>query len=98
MKNRTWLAGLAIALGLGAAGASAQEWRAPQRQAAYASQARVDRLRAEIARDRMRVNENVRRGRHAAAPRNRAELARDQRELQALLRNTRNDARNDWRR
>ncbi len=86
MKRMKWMAGLAIALGVGVTGASAQPWRAPERPASYVNQNRIERLRAEIARDRMQLNENLRHGRHAAAQRNRQKLARDQRELNALLR------------
>ena len=44
-------------------------------------------MRAEIAADRARLNEDIRHGRQWAVRRDRDELARDQRTLDALLRN-----------
>ena len=66
--------------------------------------ARLDRLRADIAQDRWRMNEDIRRGRDRAAAQDARDLARDQRSLDALERDVRHDQgrdyrdyRNDWR-
>jgi hypothetical protein len=53
--------------------------------------ARVNALRAEIARDQARLREDIRRGWNRAAERDAQELARDQRALDAQLRNLRRD-------
>jgi hypothetical protein len=55
--------------------------------------ARVNALRADIARDRVRLNEDIRWGRRAAASRDAADLARDQRTLDAQLRDIHRDQR-----
>jgi len=91
MKNMKWFAGLALAMGLGVTGASAQDWHARDYQASYGTRSRVERLRAEVQLDKVQIRENTRHGRFAAAQRYREELARDQRELNALLRSSRND-------
>jgi hypothetical protein len=64
----------------------------------------VDAMRADIARDRARLNEDIRCGRQAAAARDAADLARDQRALDAQVRDIRHDRREyreyrdrDWR-
>jgi hypothetical protein len=49
--------------------------------AASAADWRTERLRADIARDRARLREDIRRGRSRAAARQAAELARDERAL-----------------
>ena len=51
----------------------------------------VNRLRADIARDQVRLNENIRFGRDRAAAQDARDLARDQRALDALLRDIRHD-------
>jgi len=60
---------------------------------------RVDAMRDDIARDRARLNEDIRCGRQAAAARDAADLARDQRALAAQERDIRHDRREgrDWR-
>ena len=58
--------------------------------------ARVDRMRADIARDRGRMNEDIRCGRDGAAARDAADLARDQRALDAQLRDIHRDRRDLW--
>jgi len=58
--------------------------------------ARVDRLRDNIARDRARMNEDIRCGRRAAAAADSRDLARDQRALDSQYRDIRHD-RYDWR-
>ena len=59
--------------------------------------ARVNRMRADIARDRARMDEDIRCGREAAAARDAADLARDQRALDAQLRDIRRDRRDLYR-
>ena len=59
--------------------------------------ARVNAMRADIARDRARLNEDIRCGREAAAARDAADLARDQRALEAQLRDIRHDQRDIYR-
>jgi hypothetical protein len=53
--------------------------------------ARVNRMRADIARDRARMNEDIRCGRSAAASRDAADLARDQRALNLQMRDIHHD-------
>ena len=53
--------------------------------------ARVDRMRNDIARDRVRLNEDIRCGRSQAAAEDARDLARDQRALNAQLRDIRRD-------
>ena len=89
---------LALGLGMALSGASnlsAQELRDRyfDRQDLHHDYNRVDRMRADIARDRARLNEDIRRGRQAAASRDAADLARDQRALDAQLRDIRHDQR-----
>ena len=55
--------------------------------------ARVDRMRADIARDRARMNEDIRCGRSRAAAADAADLARDQRALGAQVRDIHRDQR-----
>ena len=55
--------------------------------------ARVDRMRNDIARDRVRLNEDIRCGRSWAAAEDARDLARDQRALDAQLRDIRHDRR-----
>ena len=83
------LAALAAGMALPAA---AQEWRDVR-----SDYARVSRMQADIARDRARLNEDIRCGRTAAASRDAADLARDQRALDAQYRDIRHDQRRDWR-
>jgi hypothetical protein len=82
------LAMLAAAMALPAA---AQEWRDVNHD-----YSRVNRMQADIARDRARLNEDIRWGRTSAAARDAADLARDQRALAAQERDIRHDER-DWR-
>jgi hypothetical protein len=98
MKSFRTLAGLALAAGIalsGTATLSAQDYRD-----IHHDYARVNQMRADIARDRARLNEDIRCGRTAAARREAADLARDQRALDAQLRDIRHDrsdVRRDWR-
>jgi hypothetical protein len=54
---------------------------------------RLEGMRAHIARDRARLNEDIRQGRDRAAARDAADLARDQRALAAQTRDIRQDYR-----
>src|SRR6516165_9819889 len=89
-------AAFALAAGMLAAytsTASAQEWRDRyyQRQDLRSDYHRLDAMRDHIARDRARLDEDIRCGRQDAAAREAADLARDQRALQYQTRDTRND-------
>jgi hypothetical protein len=102
MRYTKYFAGFALAVGLLAAGtttASAQEYwgnRAHQRQDMRRDYRRMDEMREHIARDRARLNEDIRCGRQAAAARDAADLARDQRAMGYQMRDVPND-RWDWR-
>jgi hypothetical protein len=73
--------------------ASAADWRGVRND-----YGRIDRMQADIARDRARMNEDIRCGRQGAAARDAADLARDQRALDAQYRDVRRDYRErDWR-
>jgi hypothetical protein len=104
MKYAKYLTGFALAVGLLAAGtttASAQDWRgrfdARQdfRQDMRQDNRRIAEMREHIARDRARLNEDMRRGRQRAAARDAADLARDERALHAMMRDARFG--NGWR-
>jgi hypothetical protein len=101
MKYTKYFAGFALAVGLLAAGtrtASAQEYgRTYQRQDLRRDYRRVDAMRNDIARDRARLNEDIRCGRQAAAARDAADLARDQRAIRYQERDIRHDQYNSWR-
>ena len=93
MRYTKWFASLALAGGMAVAGtglASAQEWRHVDND-----YARIDRMRNDIARDRARLDEDIRCGRQQAAARDAADLARDQRALDAQRRDVHNDIRRD---
>ena len=110
MRHWKSLTQLAVAAGLavgGAATLSAQDWRDVSRdrrdlRADYrdmqADSARINAMRADIARDRVRLNEDIRCGRQAAAARDAADLARDQRALDAQVRDIRHDQADAYRR
>jgi hypothetical protein len=72
----------------GASVVSAAEWRAGGEGRDYA---RVNRLRDDIARDRARLNEDIRCGRSAAAAEDARDLARDQRALNGRYRDIQRD-------
>jgi hypothetical protein len=103
MKHSKLFATFTMAAGLAALGAptlAAQDWRygyARQQDMREDSRDlnrdynRVDRMRADIARDRARMDEDIRCGRSAAASRDAADLARDQRALDAQMRDIRHD-------
>jgi hypothetical protein len=91
MKYSRWIAGSALAAGMafpGATALSAQTWRADsynrdggerweQRRDLRHDYARVEAMRADIARDQARLNEDIRCGRERQAARDAADLARD---------------------
>jgi hypothetical protein len=81
----TMAAGIIVA---GTGAASAQDWRDLRHDYNH-----VDRLSADIARDRARLDEDIRCGRSAAAARDAADLSRDQRALEAQRRDIRQDSR-----
>jgi hypothetical protein len=102
MKYAKYFAGFALAVGLLAAGtptASAQDWRRRDyaRQDFRYDYSRMDAMRSHIARDRARLNEDIRCGRQAAAARDAADLARDERGMRYRERDFRNDRYNRWR-
>ena len=91
MKFAKFFGLLALAAGM----ASAQDWRDIRHD-----YNRIDRMQADIGRDRARLNEDIRCGRQGAAARDAADLARDQRALDAQYRDVRRDYRGydrDWR-
>ena len=93
MRYLKYFAGFALAAGMLAGTAGAQDWgyRAYQRQDMRNDYYRVAAMRDHIARDRARLDEDIRCGRQAAAARDAADLARDQRALQYQLRDIRHD-------
>jgi hypothetical protein len=113
MRYRKVLANLGVLAGLAVAAAgtlSARDWDGPWHGRDYQRQdlrhdyrdlngdyARVNAMRADIARDRARLNEDIRCGRQTAAARDAADLARDQRALDAQLRDIRHDRRDIYR-
>lgn len=93
MRYSKWFVWIALAAGMALPGAktlSAQppEWRDRDLSRDYN---RVDRMRADIARDQWRLNEAVRCGRNREAARIARDLARDQRALDNQLRDVRHD-------
>ena len=98
MRYVKYFTGFALAAGMALSGAStlsAQDWRDTRndRQDLRRDYNRVDRMRADVARDRARRNEDIRYGRQSAAARDAADLARDQRTLDAQVRDIRSDQR-----
>jgi hypothetical protein len=71
--------------------ASAQEWRHVDND-----YARIEHMLNDIARDRARLDEDIRCGREEAAARDAADLARDQRALNAQRRDVHNDIRRGY--
>jgi hypothetical protein len=93
MRYTKWFASLALAGGMAVAttgAASAQDWRHVDND-----YARIERMRNDIARDRARLDEDIRCGRQQAAARDAADLARDQRVLNAQRRDVHTDIRRD---
>jgi len=107
MRYSKIFAGFALAAGIAASTASAQGYRDRyyDRQDLRGDYYRIDKMREHIARDRARLDEDIRCGRQEAAARDAADLARDQRALQFQVRDARRDQydlrrdyyRNDWR-
>ena len=96
MRYNKLFAWCALAVGMALPGASvlsAQDWRDRDLRHDWV---RVNRMRDDIARDRARLNEDIRCGRSAAAAADARDLARDQRALEAQYRDIRHDRR-DWR-
>ena len=107
MRYRKVLASFGVLAGLavGAAGTlSARDWDDSWHGRDYQRQdlrhdyrdlsgdyARVNAMRPDIARDRARLNEDIRCGREAAAARDAADPARGQRALEAQLRDIRHN-------
>jgi hypothetical protein len=102
MKSKlfVWFALAAGAALPGASTLSAQDWRvmfqnnhdvrSDYRDIA-GDRKKLDRMRADVARDRARLNEAIRRGRTAEAARIAADMARDQRALDAQMRDIQHD-------
>jgi hypothetical protein len=104
MRYLKYFAGFALAAGMLSSTAGAQDWRYRdyQRQDLRNDYRRVNAMREHIARDRARLDEDIRCGRQAAAARDAADLARDERALQYQIRDIRRDQyntsyRNNWR-
>jgi len=102
MKHMKHFAGFALAVGLLAAGAttaSAQDWRyrSYERQDLRQDYRHIAEMREHIARDRARLDEDIRCGRQSAAARDAADLARDERALGYRVRDIRHDQYNYWR-
>ena len=113
MRHRKVLANFGVLAGLAVAAAgtlSARDWDESWRGRDYQRQdlrhdyrdlrndyTRVNAMSADIARDRARLNEDIRCGREAAAARDAADLARDQRALEAQLRDIRHEQRDIYR-
>ena len=89
MRYSKLFAWCALAAGMALPGASvlsAADWGARGEGRDYG---RVNRMRDDIARDRARLNEDIRCGRRAAAAADARDLARDQRALNAQYRDRR---------
>jgi hypothetical protein len=102
MRNFTNVAWVAVAAGLllpGATALRADDWRGMRSDSREIRHdyAAVERLRAEIARDEWRLNEDIRRGRRHAIRQDRRELERDQRALDSLLYDLQRDRREMYR-
>ena len=91
-KSFAWLA---LAAGIALTGASSAYGQGYYRDLRH-DQERVERLRADIARDQWRLNEALRSGRRWEAERISRDLARDQRALDAQLRDIRRDRHYAW--
>jgi hypothetical protein len=94
MRNSKWMAWAVVAAGVMVSGvqAKAEEPRWERRDLRN-DYAHADALRADIAGDRARLNEDLRCGRYAAADRDRRDIARDEAALNSQLRDIRHDRR-----
>jgi len=93
MRYNRLFAWCALAVGMALPGASvlsAADWNGRDLRHDYA---RGDRMRDDIARDRARLNEDIRCGRRRAAAADARDLARDQRALDAQYRDIQRDNR-----
>ena len=101
MRYSKWFGAAALAAGMALSTAplrAEERWDAyHERQDLRRDYARVERLRADIARDQYRLNEDLRCGRRGAAERDARDLARDQRALEYQLRDIRHDRRDLYR-
>jgi len=100
MKYAKYFAGFALAVGLLAAGtstASAQGYRAVERQDMRADYRRIGEMREHIARLQARLDADRRHGRWEAARRDSMELARQESALRFMMRDVRQDRRGYWR-
>ncbi len=92
MKNfRVVTIGFALATALMSSATMMAGDRYGDRQDIRHDDAAISRLRADIARDRWRLDEDIRCGRRREAARDADDLARDQRALDARLRDVRHD-------
>ena len=94
-KFRVVTIGFALATALMSGGTMLAGERYGDRQDFRRDEATISRLRGEIARDRWRLDEDIRAGRRREASRDAEKLACDQRALDARLRDVRHD-RNDY--
>ena len=93
MRYNRLFAWCALAVGMALPGASvlsAADWNRRDFRSDYT---RVDRMRDDIARDRARLNEDIRCNRRGAAAADARDLARDQRALDAQYRDIQRDNR-----
>jgi hypothetical protein len=107
MRHSKWFTWIALAAGVAASGASTlsaqtfptyrdqRELRNDYRDMAQ-DHANIDRLRADIAHDQLRLNEAIRCGRSAEAAHIAADMARDRQKLDYQLRDIRRDKAYAW--
>jgi hypothetical protein len=97
MRYSKLFAWCALAVGMAAPGAStlaaADRW--DTYRDLHRDYGRVDRMRDDIARDRARLNEDIRCGRRAAAGADARDLARDQQALNSQIRDIQRDRNRD---
>jgi hypothetical protein len=100
MRYKKVFAWFALAMGMALPGASvlsAEDFYRDRRDLRYDRQdlrhdySQLNSLRSDIARDRWRLNEDIRCGRDRAAAQDARDLARDQRALDAQIRDIRHD-------
>src|SRR5690349_7726783 len=89
MRYTKLFAWFTLAVGMaGASVLSAEDWDRRDLRQDYS---RLNYMRSDIARDRERLNEDIRCGRDQAAAQDARDLARDQRALNAQMRDIRHD-------
>ena len=107
MRYSKWFIWLALAAGVALPGAStlsAQSWDAYRDHQDLRNNysdmahdyANIDRLRADVANDQLRLNEAIRCGREAEAARIAADMARDRQALDYQIRDIRRDKAYAW--